>query len=233
MARTDTLDHFLTDVADSIRTKTGSSESIQASSFDTAISLIPSGTAVLQTKSSTINTTASTTITPDTGYNGMSSITVQVVDSNLTAGNIKKDVAILGVTGTYEGGGTTPTGTISITSNGTVDVTNYASASVAVPLTEYVPAPYVTRTCGVSAWDLSNTISFAFLTAEYTVDTSALQIGIAPNSSTTNTINVINADLIISSTGTSSTQVSVTIRCNNKPSSDIDIAIFGIEAITS
>lgn len=31
------------------------------------------------------------------------------------------------------GGGITPTGTINITSNGTVDVTNYASASVAVP----------------------------------------------------------------------------------------------------
>ncbi len=29
--------------------------------------------------------------------------TAQVVDSNLTAGNIKKDVKILGVTGTYTG----------------------------------------------------------------------------------------------------------------------------------
>lgn len=29
--------------------------------------------------------------------------TAQVVDSNLTAGNIKKDVEILGVTGTYTG----------------------------------------------------------------------------------------------------------------------------------
>lgn len=43
MARTDTLGHFLTDVADAIRTKAGTSESIQASTFDTAISNIPSG----------------------------------------------------------------------------------------------------------------------------------------------------------------------------------------------
>lgn len=43
MARTDTLTNFLTDVADAIRTKTGSSELIQASSFDTTIESIPSG----------------------------------------------------------------------------------------------------------------------------------------------------------------------------------------------
>lgn len=43
MARTDTLEHYLTDVADAIRAKTGSSDPIQASSFDTAIGSIPSG----------------------------------------------------------------------------------------------------------------------------------------------------------------------------------------------
>jgi surface protein len=43
MARTDTLGHFLTDVADAIREKTGESGTIQASSFDTAIANISSG----------------------------------------------------------------------------------------------------------------------------------------------------------------------------------------------
>ena len=43
MARTDTLPHFLTDVADAIRTKGGTSGTIQASSFDTAIANLPSG----------------------------------------------------------------------------------------------------------------------------------------------------------------------------------------------
>ncbi len=43
MARTDTLGHFLTDVADAIRTKTGSEATITASEFDTAIGNIPSG----------------------------------------------------------------------------------------------------------------------------------------------------------------------------------------------
>jgi len=43
MARTDNLNHFLTDVADAIRTKAGTSGTIQASAFDTAIANIPSG----------------------------------------------------------------------------------------------------------------------------------------------------------------------------------------------
>lgn len=43
MARTDSLGHFLTDVADAIRTKGGTSATIQASNFDTAIANLPSG----------------------------------------------------------------------------------------------------------------------------------------------------------------------------------------------
>lgn len=43
MARIDTLGNFLTDVADAIREKSGTSETIQASEFDTAIANIPSG----------------------------------------------------------------------------------------------------------------------------------------------------------------------------------------------
>ena len=43
MARTDTLPHFLTDVADAIRTKKGTSETILASDFDTEIENLPSG----------------------------------------------------------------------------------------------------------------------------------------------------------------------------------------------
>lgn len=43
MARTDTLPHFLTDVADAIREKKGSEDTIQASDFDTEIENLPSG----------------------------------------------------------------------------------------------------------------------------------------------------------------------------------------------
>ena len=43
MARTDTLGHFLTDVADAIREKKGTEETILASDFDTEIENLPSG----------------------------------------------------------------------------------------------------------------------------------------------------------------------------------------------
>ena len=80
-------------------------------------------------------TTSAQTIVAPTGTDGYSPVNVAAVtsniDSNIIAGNIKKDVTILGVTGTLEEG-ITPTGTINITQNGTVDVTNYANANVNV-----------------------------------------------------------------------------------------------------
>ena len=44
-------------------------------------------------------------ITNTSAANVTNYASAQVVDSNLTAGNIKKDVSILGVVGTYEGTG--------------------------------------------------------------------------------------------------------------------------------
>ena len=80
-----------------------------------------------ETKTVTPSTTAQT-ITPSSGKNGLTTVTVSGVtssiDANITAGNIKKDVSILGVTGSYEGSGSSTLTTKTITANGT-----YAASS--------------------------------------------------------------------------------------------------------
>lgn len=73
---------------------------------ENAESILPSGTPVLQDKTVT-PTTSEQTITADEGKDGLGTVTVSAVtaaiDANITAGNIKDGVTILGVTGTYDG----------------------------------------------------------------------------------------------------------------------------------
>lgn len=82
MARTDTLPHFLTDVADAIRTKKGSSDTIQASDFDTEIENLPSGGGADLNEYFTTEITSNTTLPITDAF--LKKIPDVVVDDNVT-----------------------------------------------------------------------------------------------------------------------------------------------------
>ena len=91
------------------------------------VSLI-GGARNLQDKSVT-PTAAGFTVQADNGYDALRSVTV-AGDADLVAGNIKKDVVIFGITGTYEGaGGESPTlRAVSISRSGnTIYISNPSS----------------------------------------------------------------------------------------------------------
>ncbi len=64
--------------------------------------------------------------------------TAQISDANLVAGNIKKDVAILGVTGSYEGGGSSDFSTATVTFIGASSIEE-VNINVACLEEEYEP----------------------------------------------------------------------------------------------
>lgn len=72
-------------------------------------------------------TTSQQVIEADSPNYGLSSVTVagvtSAIDSNISAGNIKKDVAILGVTGTYDPQPDLETKTVTYTANNTYTIT--------------------------------------------------------------------------------------------------------------
>lgn len=134
MSKVLVTESYLSDIADSIRTKKGTTATFTPAQMSGAIDTIE--TPNLQAKTVSPSTSAQT-VSPDTGYNGLSSVTVNAIsptkaaqtytpgtanqtiaagrwltgaqtikgDANLVAENIKKDVSIFGVTGTYEGSG--------------------------------------------------------------------------------------------------------------------------------
>lgn len=100
MARTDTLGNYLTDVASAIKTKKGDSTPILASNFDTEIINLPSGGATLQSKSIEITTNGNTTVSPDTGYDGLSQVAITTNVSGGSTEPVEKNVNLYDYDGT-------------------------------------------------------------------------------------------------------------------------------------
>ena len=77
MARINSLDIFLTDIANSIRSKKGTTEKISPTNFDTEIESIQGGEAPnLQSKSINITSNGTTNVTPDDGYDGLDKVAI-------------------------------------------------------------------------------------------------------------------------------------------------------------
>lgn len=111
MARTDNFTNFATDVANSIREKTGETGLIPASEFDTKIKSIQTGVdpSGLQDKDVEINENGVTTVTADEGFDGLNSvdITINVPTNETPVINNAIDIIRNGVENTNLTGGHT------------------------------------------------------------------------------------------------------------------------------
>lgn len=93
-------------------------------------------------------------------------------------------------------------------------------------IVDYVVADYSAFTLDANNWG-GNIYVLSISTASYTVGAN-LQIGIPLDSSTANTANLIDAGLSITASGANS----ITFSAVNTPSSNLNIIIFGVSAVS-
>jgi len=107
----------ITAIANAIRTRSGSSSSMTLDQMASAIPSLPNSYSAgdegkVVSSGALVSQTAHADVTPTTSDQTIDTTTNNSIkvkgDADLVAGNIKKDVEIFGVTGSYEGGGGDP-----------------------------------------------------------------------------------------------------------------------------
>lgn len=165
--------------------------------YDTYIGQIQQGSAPrLQSKTATPSTSQQV-IQPDAGYDGLEKVTISAVtaaiDADIVAGNIKSGVNILGVTGTYSGGGATLTptaGDYPVVGNGGLGGGGSALTSTGISVTIPVTGTYRFKWC---AFRRNNSTSYSWSSRLYrTRNNQTTAIG-TENSSWTSTYIQVNS----------------------------------------
>lgn len=136
----------LTAIANAIRGKTGKTAELTLDEMVTEITAIQTNP-TLQSKTVTPST-SSQTITPDSGYDGLSQVTVNG-DADLIAANIVSGKSIFGVAGTYSGK-TVMSGSFTVTSE---SISSKAITVSGLPFKPTRVVGYLTSTETTTAYD--------------------------------------------------------------------------------
>lgn len=96
-----------------------------------------------------------------------------------------------------------------------------------IPKSYVISAPAV-FTLSASSW---NGTRYTLVADNYKVGANGVQIGLPSNISTVKAQDAIKAALTITKTTTNTSSVTISISAVNAPTKDLDIAIFGLEAI--